>query len=103
VKMSLQSLQAQFFAQTMCRAIVAVGNRLHHRLFIASTRLKPTCAGGFCIDKACCHCFVVDTPKWQQIESRLGFTNLGAADEGKITYAFTGGQTLTRTIQRFMP
>ncbi len=33
----------------------------------------------------------------------LDFTNFGTADEGKITYTFTGGQTLTRTIQRFRP
>ena len=33
----------------------------------------------------------------------LDFTNFGTGDEGKITYTFTGGQTLTRTIQRFRP
>ena len=33
----------------------------------------------------------------------LDFTNFGTADEGKITYTFTGGQTLTRTIKRFQP
>ena len=33
----------------------------------------------------------------------LDFTNFGTADEGKITYTFTRGQTLTRTIKRFQP
>jgi hypothetical protein len=33
----------------------------------------------------------------------LDFTNLGSGDDAKITYTFTGGPTLTRTIKRFKP
>jgi hypothetical protein len=33
----------------------------------------------------------------------LDFTNFGTADEGKLTYTFTGGAKQTRTIQRFKP
>ena len=33
----------------------------------------------------------------------LDFTNYGTVDEGKLTYTFTGGQKLVRTIQRFKP
>ncbi len=33
----------------------------------------------------------------------LDFTNLGGGDDAKITYTFTGGPTLTRTIKRFKP
>ncbi len=35
--------------------------------------------------------------------ARLDFTNYGNADEGKLTYNFTDGKTLTRTIRRFRP
>jgi hypothetical protein len=35
--------------------------------------------------------------------AKLDFTNFGTADEGKITYTFNNGATLTRTIQRFRP
>lgn len=33
----------------------------------------------------------------------LDFSNTGNIDSGKITYTFTGGPTLTRTIKRFKP
>ncbi len=33
----------------------------------------------------------------------LDFTNFGTADEGKITYTFTGGAQQVRNIQRFKP
>ena len=33
----------------------------------------------------------------------LDFTNVGLADEGKLTYTFTGGATTVRNIQRFKP
>lgn len=33
----------------------------------------------------------------------LDFTNFGTADEGKLTYTFTGGPKLVRNIQRFRP
>lgn len=33
----------------------------------------------------------------------LDFTNFGTADEGKLTYTFTGGAKLVRNIQRFKP
>jgi hypothetical protein len=36
--------------------------------------------------------------------ARLSFRNfLGKTDEGEMTYTFTGGPTLTRTIKRFKP
>ena len=33
----------------------------------------------------------------------LDFTNVGTADEGKLTYTFTGGAQQVRNIQRFKP
>ena len=35
--------------------------------------------------------------------AKLDFTNFGTTDEGKLTYTFNGGATLTRNIQRFKP
>jgi hypothetical protein len=35
--------------------------------------------------------------------AKLDFTNIGIADEGKLSYTFTNGATMTRNIVRFRP